>query len=207
MLSHHHKTIFVHIPKTAGQSIEMSFLASFGLGWKDRAPLLLRPCDDTSFGPKRLAHLFAEEYVKLGHIFAVDFDAYFKFSIVRHPIDRIRSSYLASNPPSSVSIKDYVKAGLASDKFTDRYRHVAPQVEFLCDSAGKLMVDEVGRFENLQNFTSRIFKKCDLDMPQLPHVNETKLKLFDEKTGLNEKTKAWLKDIYAEDFERFDYAR
>jgi len=43
MISHKHKTVFVHIPKVAGQSVEQMYLADLGLNWSERAVLLLRP--------------------------------------------------------------------------------------------------------------------------------------------------------------------
>ena len=68
MLTHQHKTVFVHIPKNAGQSIETVFLDVLGLTWESRAPLLLRPNDIPELGPRRLAHLAASEYVSCGHM-------------------------------------------------------------------------------------------------------------------------------------------
>ena len=38
MLCHDYRTIFVHVPKTAGQSIEMVFLNKLDLTWEQRAP-------------------------------------------------------------------------------------------------------------------------------------------------------------------------
>ena len=42
MISKAHKTIFVHIPKVAGQSIETMFLNDLNLKWDERSKLLLR---------------------------------------------------------------------------------------------------------------------------------------------------------------------
>ena len=57
MISHPHRTVFVHIPKCGGQSIETAFLADLGLGWKSRAPLLMGANDRPELGPPRLSHL------------------------------------------------------------------------------------------------------------------------------------------------------
>ena len=83
VISHEHSAIFVHIPKTAGQSVETVFLKKLGLSWKQRAPLLLRRNDDGSRGPQRLAHLYAWEYVKYGYCTRQVFEACSTFSIVR----------------------------------------------------------------------------------------------------------------------------
>ena len=85
MYSPKFKTIFVHIPKTGGQSIEHVFFAEHGLTWDTRAPLLMRVKEKGEQGPKRLAHLLAREYVEFGYVAAEDFAAGFKFTVVRNP--------------------------------------------------------------------------------------------------------------------------
>ena len=91
MISIKHKIIFIHIPKCAGQSIENIFLLDLGLNWQQRHPLLLRPRKVKEKGPERLAHLYAEEYFKFGYIPKEKYDKFFKFSIIRNPVDRILS--------------------------------------------------------------------------------------------------------------------
>ena len=91
MISIKHKIIFIHIPKCAGQSIENIFLEDLGLNWQQRHPLLLRPRKAKEKGPERLAHLYAEEYFKFGYIPKEKYDKFFKFSIIRNPVDRILS--------------------------------------------------------------------------------------------------------------------
>src|SRR5437764_11835271 len=93
MISHKYRTIFVHIPKTGGQSVENVFLTLHGLTWETREPLLLRPNSDRNLGPSQLAHLRAKEYVACGHIDQENFDSYFKFAFVRNPWERIVSGY------------------------------------------------------------------------------------------------------------------
>lgn len=91
MISSKHKCIFIHVPKTAGQSIEQLFLKENNLTWEGRSPLLLKPNNDPAIGPERLAHLYANEYVKFNHISQADFDEFYKFSFVRNPFDRLVS--------------------------------------------------------------------------------------------------------------------
>ena len=51
MLSHQHKKIFIHMPKTAGQSIETLFLDDLGLKWDQRGSLLLSRNTNRTLGP------------------------------------------------------------------------------------------------------------------------------------------------------------
>ena len=79
MISKTHKTIFVHIPKVAGQSIETMFLEDLGPNWKARHRLLLRKKNTFEKGPKRLAHLTAGQYTEFNYITSEEFNQYFKF--------------------------------------------------------------------------------------------------------------------------------
>src|SRR5438045_929170 len=67
MISHQHRCIFVHIPKTAGNSVNRVF----GIGWEDHKDL----------------QRFAAE------LEPAVFGSYFKFAIIRNPWDRILSDY------------------------------------------------------------------------------------------------------------------
>ena len=93
MISHHHKCIFIHIPKTAGQSIEHCFIRSLGLTWETRAPLLLRYNDRPELGPPSLAHLKYSEYSEYKYITEEQIQTYFKFAFIRNPWSRLVSIY------------------------------------------------------------------------------------------------------------------
>lgn len=173
MICGEYRCVFVHVPKTAGMSIEHVFLRLVGLTWKTRAPLLLRGNDDPELGPPRLAHLTAREYVARGHLTAEQFESYFKFSFVRNPWDRIVSEYKYRGHPVKLDFKTYLFKHLPAPGWTDSYSHIIPQYDFLYDEAGNLLVDFVGRYENLQADFDRVCTRVGIPPTPLPRVNRS----------------------------------
>ncbi|MCB1890087.1 MAG: sulfotransferase family 2 domain-containing protein [Rhodocyclaceae bacterium] len=172
MISHRHQCVFVHVPKTAGISIEHVFLAQYGLTWDERAPLLLRFNPDPALGPERLGHLTATEYVDCGHISEAGFNAYFKFAFVRNPWSRLVSEFNYRRYFTQMSFTEFVREGFPEPcNYSDAYRHVLPQCDYLYDDTGRCLVDFVGRFENLQADFDRVCDTVGIPRTLLPHVN------------------------------------
>lgn len=205
-----HKVIFIHIPKTGGQSIEQMFLDDLGLSWEDRAPLLLRPNRDRTLGPNRLAHLYADEYVSRGHISQEDFDSYFKFAVVRDPYARIVSEYLYRiqnrpwyrQPPSWLFVRRENQ-----DDFYDTPRHMMPQTRYVMDGQGKLLVDRIIRFENMGPAMEDLSEQFFGERRSLPHRNKTEssARTKARKARVQRFTKGPVARRYKMDFEAFDY--
>jgi hypothetical protein len=169
MISERFNTIFVHIPKTAGQSIEQVFLDRHGLRWEEREALVLRANKDPQQGPERLAHLYAREYVACGHVSQPAFAAAFKFAVVRNPYDRIVSEYFYRDPRNRPGFPQFVDALSAdtNDDLSDFTRHLAPQYKFILGHDGTSLVDTILRFESLE-----------------PEFRTVSLKLFGEDVKL-----------------------
>ena len=83
MISHKFKCVFVHVPKTAGQSVEQFFKEKLEVNEKYCEELLITKNDDPAKGPARLAHLRSEEYVACGHLDEDAYQHYFTFGFVR----------------------------------------------------------------------------------------------------------------------------
>ena len=224
MISHFHKTIFVHIPKTAGQSVEMVFLQDLGLTWKDRHQLHMKYNWNPGRGPQRLAHLYADEYRQLGYVTEEEFAGYTRFSIVRHPYDRAVSEFRfrCSHPGFPMG---YVRrfapwprgrgkgrldfsrflGSTGGSEYFDKTRHLVPQTRFLTDSAGELLVDPVLRFETLADDISPVFQKIFGGDRKLPEVNRTSAEAGFTKNDLTREHKDLIFEMYRDDFERFGY--
>lgn len=224
MISEKYECIFIHIPKTAGQSIEHFFLNLHGLSWEERSPLLLRYNPDPLKGPERLAHLKAKEYTSFGYLDENRFNNYFKFAFVRNPWARLVSEFNYRVHHKKMSFEQFVTKGLPSKSdYSDAYRHIIPQYDFLYNDSGKCMVDFIGRFESLQNDFDEICSKLCIENSMLPHVNSsaekisfkdslrknTLLNVAKKKQSYteyyNEKTKKIVEDLYSNDIEKFNY--
>jgi hypothetical protein len=173
MISHKHQCIFIHIPKNAGQSIENIFVTDSGLTWKTRAPLLLRKNNDPAQGPSFLAHLTAEEYIKFGYISAEQFQNYFKFAVIRNPFSRAISFYKYFKYQSTLTFNEFVPQVFAKWLWKDEYWFVRPQSEFVSNSAGEILVNDLIKFENLDQDFQKVAKKLNVQQHSLPHVNNS----------------------------------
>lgn len=225
MICRPYNCVFVHVPKTAGQSIEQFFMDLLGLDWKeDREALYLHHNDDPALGTEKLAHLSASEYVDCGHVTQQEFSGFFKFSFVRNPWNRILSEYRYRNYFHHLSFKDFVFNKMPQPGFDDKYRHVMPQYDMLHDKDGKLLVDFVGRFETLQRDFDRVCEKLGLENSLLPHRNPSDKKSRDLKRRLrnilfmngenrhhglsdfyDDETREAVADYYRIDIETFGY--
>lgn len=154
MISHKHKCIFVHIPKTAGMSINSFFHPGVKFHYAN-------PDYTRLFGwcPKRkihMQHATSSQLVETELITEEQWKSYYKFTFVRNPWDRAYSDYLWVQGFSGVkgNFKQYItKSGEFKKIFTnnssDKYLgdHLISQTDFF-DLQGHYELDFVGRFEN-----------------------------------------------------------
>lgn len=228
MLSHYHRTIFVHIPKCAGQSVEMAYLNDMGLTWDTRAPLLLRPNDRPELGPQRLAHLIAGDYVRCCYIPQEMFESYFRFTVVRDPWSRAVSLYkhLDLNMPFRGFVTDWLPEQFARQDWKGHFWFLRPQTDYVIKD-GQMMVQKVLRLEQLSDDFGRVAEASNLSSP-LPHVNRSservsrrprslyrhlRLKLTADRRDRHDlwtdyydaETLEGIGQLYAADIEAFDY--
>ncbi len=171
MVSHHHKCIFVHIPKTAGTSINNL------LGQKGNNPIIgsgniFKIGRSNRFDPPP-SHLRADDYLKYDFVTPEQFESYFKFAFVRNPWDRLVSEYKYRRLSHKYDFKTYLLHKFPRPEWSDEYCHVLPQYDFIFDEEGNQRVDFIGRYENLKEDIKVVLEKLGLKSRSLPHKNRS----------------------------------
>lgn len=200
MISLAHRTVFVHVPKCGGQSVELAFLRDLGLTWKTRRLLMLatRPQGWGGTNP-RLAHLKATEYVRFDYLTSEMWSEFFTFAIVRNPFARVASAYHYLETKEA-SLERFA-ASLARGR---RSGFMDPAWSYVSDGNGDQLVSAWYRLEELKSRWPEIAARSGLADTGLPHRNAT---------GRKKPGAVWtdgairaVRQVYAEDFARFGYA-
>lgn len=189
------KFVFVHIPKTAGSSIQKWLHLS-------RFPDIKFPTD---WDGKVLwnFHTTAKEYKqKLG----ATYNNYYKFAFVRNPWDRMYSIYafLQTYPNNKSIPSTFEKFVLTYDAQSRKPGQLGLQTDFILDSKGNCIVDFVGKFENLYNDLQIVSKHVSIDLPQTMYQeNTTKHKHYREYYSTKAKETVGIK--FKSDIDYFGY--
>jgi len=160
MISHEHKCIFIHVPKTAGESIETALMGR--PNWESDDP------NYASLGLPEGSEIGKDKHYTIAqwkdHI---NFTNYFKFSFVRNPWDSAYSFYRYRKERDKFdhSFTDWVK--LINPKFWKEF--LSPLKYILLNN--KEGVDFIGRFEDIEADWDYICYRLSQDI-KLPHINK-----------------------------------
>lgn len=182
LISHKHKFIAIDIPKTGTRSLRESLLP---LGVVDvcGAPNL-----DSEFyqhdGAIRAKKQFAKK--------KWNWNGYFKFTIVRNPWQRYFSffKYFKSYGEKYMHRDESINWGepeinqgkLCVELFKDKDDQTVlkniilnndSQDSYFCDESGKIIVDHIASFENLENEFVLLCNKVHIKTPKLQHGNKS----------------------------------
>lgn len=152
-------TIFIHIPKTAGVSL---VCAIYG--------------DVSNEGHRNFSFY--------QNVFKKEIKKYFIFSFVRNPYDRLYSAFkFLENGGMNIHDKNAYREHLACfDSFEDfvlyglnesiiyKIIHFIPQTEFICNKKGDILIDFLGRYEDLEGDIKKLSKYLAKDI-ELPLLN------------------------------------
>jgi hypothetical protein len=223
MISHKYKCIFIHIPKCAGTSIEdaLGHLDGHdGRAGQDHRSLrmiqkpfppvnALSNLDNIKDSIRRF-----REYVRPHsnpnnalQVTKSQYEEYYKFTAVRHPVDRAYSWY-KNAMRDEIHQKNYgIDKNLSFHEFMKKFTgkgFLRPQVYWLKDYKGALNYDRIIKFETLLEDFTLVAEELGLENPRLPH----KISGGDEskKPDIDDKTIAFIESFYQEDYNFLGYA-
>lgn len=169
MISHDFKTIFVHIPKTGGTSIE----AMFGFAEYDKFGKLTK--DKVGKGK----HWGAPEYYQNWEDF---YKNYFKFTVVRNPWERDLSLYNMMKGQVKYRhlnfkqfIQRVIKKNLEFEHPNFKNIIFRNQVDYLAFEDG-IHVDQIVRYENLNQAWPQICERIKKPFEPLVHLRKARKK-------------------------------
>ena len=191
MISHDRKFIFIHIPRTAGTSIE-AVLASY----------VEKPF---------FSHARAIDYkTSLGK----EYDDYYKFVVVRHPVDKLLSVQGFNGKDPLKMSRVYTQTSEENrqnqiDEWGSGNHWLLFQKDYFCDENGEWIVDDIFTFEGLFINTQspggsgweRICKKIGIPYSTLPHMRKSKAK----KSDLSMEERKILEDFFKDEIEELGY--
>lgn len=210
MIDHNNKVIFIHIPKCAGTSIEY-FFGIRPFYWKTpNYQTLTGWCDKRKI---HLHHATPRELLETGLIEEKIWNSYTKFTIVRNPFTRAYSDYVWLNEYNAFncSFEDFLlKRGkmtkILTNKQDKNYRgdHLYPQVDFL-KIDGKIVVDNIIRFENLNEELEQFFKSNNIALKDIPHDKKSKKYFKHYSHFFSDDEVKLVEKLYKEDIEFLNY--
>ena len=194
-LEQHKQTgcIFIHVPKAAGTSISRAL-----------------------YGEQLANHYPAELYYNISK---TEYRKYFVFSVVRNPWDRLVSAYEFIKQGGTKYVKPldnsiykkkqfsefdtFVKEILDKNNVMSLDKVFHHQHFFICDKESNVLVDHVGKLENLNETTeiieSKIGRKLRLDV-----INKS-INRSDYRSYYTTQTYEIVENIYSKDIELFMY--
>lgn len=195
-----YKTIFWHVPKTAGRSIgELPFVTL-----RSHYPIAIA-----------VREQHPEEW-----------ESSFKFAFVRNPMDRFVSLYHYFLQPQpryrrrwtgrnqrlhAIALYCEARGGFASfcaklhkSRIMQRDMHFWPQHRWICDNYGCCLMDFVGRYETLQEDIRQVAGRLEVEAPELPHRNPSPHGPWQDYYHTKSRVKL-ITDFYHEDFAIFNY--
>ncbi len=197
------KIIFIHVAKTGGSSIHIALKDASG--WPILDPRRMDPLPP-------IHHMSAIDLIMQNPQYA----GYYKFAVVREPLDRLRSAYTdfllgADRKGYHLSVKEYNNF----EHFCINYPnsewvndpHFRPQHEMVCDPYGNIMVD-LCKYETLAEDLLKIGGRLGfVENPflNLQHYRNNKSARSNIDLSLTKETETRIRDFFATDYDKFGY--
>lgn len=207
LISYQHRFLFIHIYKVAGSSISKALedyvhrperLRVLRLLRRSGLPLPL-PFYKLKMFPAHISICKVQQALP-----AQIFNSLFKFAFVRNPWDWQVSlyHYMLQEPThhqhelitAMSGFEEYLEWRVSCEKRL--------QKDFIADEAGNLLVDFVGKYENLANDLARICERLGVQA-DLPHLRKSVHR--DYRDYYNQRTIKLIEEHFQPDIECFGY--
>jgi chondroitin 4-sulfotransferase 11 len=214
-VSHSHKTIFVHIPKTAGTSIE----AVLGMHGDKQdiglVPYFNQELDHEHLYGRQMQHMTAQAIRTVLNNDAV-FNSYFKFAVVRNPWDRLVSALawtdqkwvrgeeltLAAFETQVRQLHSLLATAQTAPAPVQLPHYLYPQSLYIFDAERRPLVNFIARYESLATDWRVIREKLGLSV-ELPARMKSHHR--DYREYYSAATRQLVADMYALDVSLFEY--
>ncbi len=185
MISHKYKCAFIHIPKCAGTSIDYALNDNeYYYEWDGNWHLQHQTLSQMNIP-----------------------DDYFKFSVIRHPIERMMSSYkFLSNECEGGTFNQFLtRTGVFTDILNpdethdkdNRYHHVMTMYDYIGDGSE---LDMVIKMSDLDDRWLDVCESIGYEI-NLPHLNKSSVKQY----NILAEDERLIREMYEIDFECFEY--
>lgn len=216
MIAYKLKTIFIHITKSAGSSIEVALNE---VEQRDDGAIDPMTGEFVKVVTGREKHMTARAVQE----FVGDeiWNDYFKFSVVRNPFDRFHSLWwngrhvgkhhtMTFAEFTNYALRRTLGAHLAHWRKGQWTMHQRfwPQAQFLRSRNGMMEMDQVLRFESISDDFAELARHIGLPSTNLPKVlmkNRRPQSRRPYAEDYDDKTRAIVGDYYREDLEVFNY--
>ena len=205
LISDSHQFIFVHIRKAAGSSIrdtlEPLSLVKPTDNWSKIKSRFLRTEKDY----KKYAFRQHDSITVAKRLMPPElFESYFKFAFVRNPWDRLVSEYeFIRRRPDHGRHAKVMKMGFEKYIVYQSKRFDAHQINMLADKNGNVLMDFIGKFENLHDDWNRVTDKLGIENKELTHRKKAGIK--DYNSYYTDESRALVSELWKRDIEAFGY--
>lgn len=205
ILSHKYKFVFIHLGKTGGTAIANTLCPLVGIDFG------LTMYNPEIYPGKNCKHISARELKQvLGEKI---WQEYFTFCFVRNPYDMLLSAWsMHKQVDGSLSwvnqdwrrydtFRDFLQGLLIKEtKFPENF-----QTNMLLDENDELLVDFIGKFENLQKDFDAVCDRIGIKKTILEHLGPSKHEPYNSYYTASTATVVY--DLFRKDFELLGYQK
>ncbi|MEM8779741.1 MAG: sulfotransferase family 2 domain-containing protein [Cyanobacteria bacterium P01_G01_bin.49] len=233
LISFEKKILFIHIPKNAGTSLK-NLLSPFCLfpyhsrmNERLNRPFTYAERHFKLHIHKRILYINSPEGIKIGminadslhHAKATDlqrilgnklFNSLFKFAFVRNPWAKEVSDYEYIKRSKEHPVYPLIHSrSLSFEQYLEwkiqKGNNQSPQLSYIADRNNNLLIDFVGKVENINQDIKKLSKLMNLELEELPKLNSRKQSCGYQEL-YNSHSKKLVEQLHKNELELFDYS-